>query len=209
VLLELDGFRVLTDPVFGDRASPLTFAGPKRFHPVPATIDELPEVDVVVLSHDHYDHLCRTTMAALAKKSVPIVTSLGVGAHLEAMGIAHERITELDWNESVEIKGLKLTATPCQHFSGRGVADRNSTLWSSWVIQSANRKVFFSGDVQREADDQRSASAPQQQGRSLQRRRVVVEGVSAHVREQVAREVTDDEDAQAKPGERHHDLRAD
>jgi len=83
----------------------------------------------------------------LAKKSVPIVTSLGVGAHLEAMGIGHERITELDWNESFEVKGLKLTATPCQHFSGRGVADRNSTLWSSWVIQSANRKVFFSGDT--------------------------------------------------------------
>jgi len=147
VLLEIDGFRVLTDPVFGERASPLSFAGPKRFHPMPASLDDLPELDVVLLSHDHYDHLCRSTMAALAKKSVPIVTSLGVGAHLEAMGVSHERITELDWNESFEVKGLKLTATPCQHFSGRGVADRNSTLWSSWVIQSANRKVFFSGDT--------------------------------------------------------------
>ncbi len=147
VLLELDGFRVLTDPVFGERASPLTFVGPKRFHPMPASLDELPELDVVLLSHDHYDHLCRPTMEALAKKSVPIVTSLGVGAHLEAMGIAHERITELDWHESTEVKGLKLTATPCQHFSGRGVADRNSTLWSSWVIESAHRKVFFSGDT--------------------------------------------------------------
>ncbi len=147
VLLEIDGFRVLTDPVFGDRASPLTFAGPKRFHPVPATLAELPELDLVVLSHDHYDHLCRPTMEALAKLTVPIVTSLGVGAHLEAMGVAADRITELDWEESLEVKGLRITATPCQHFSGRGLADRNSTLWSSWVIASANRKVFFSGDT--------------------------------------------------------------
>ena len=147
VLLELDGFRVLTDPVFGDRASPLTFAGPKRFHPVPASLDELPPLDAVLLSHDHYDHLCRPTMTALAKKTVPIITALGVGAHLEAMGVARERITELDWHESHEVKGLRFTATPSQHFSGRGLTDRNATLWASWVIQTANRKVFFSGDT--------------------------------------------------------------
>ncbi len=147
VLLELDGFRVLTDPVFGERASPLSFAGPKRFHPVPARLEELPPLGVVLLSHDHYDHLCRDTMKALAKQTVPIVTALGVGARLEAMGIAHERITELDWHESFEVKGLRLTATPSQHFSGRGVHDRNSTLWASFVIETANRKVFFSGDT--------------------------------------------------------------
>ncbi len=147
VLLELDGLRVLTDPVFGDRASPLSFAGPKRFHPVPATLDELPELDAVLLSHDHYDHLCRTTMQALAKKSMPIITALGVGAHLVAMGVDPKRITELDWEQSVEVKGLRFTATPSQHFSGRGVSDRNSTLWASWVIQTANKKVFFSGDT--------------------------------------------------------------
>lgn len=147
VLLEIDGFRVLTDPVFGERASPLRFAGPKRFHAVPSTLDELPELDAVLLSHDHYDHLCRPTMEALAKKSVPIVTALGVGAHLERFGIAHERIHELDWDESFEVKGLRFTATPCQHFSGRGVHDRNSTLWASWVIQGDTKKVFFSGDT--------------------------------------------------------------
>ncbi len=147
VLLELDGLRVLTDPVFGDRASPLSFAGPKRFHPVPANLEELPPLDAVLLSHDHYDHLCSTTMKALATMSVPIVTALGVGAHLEAMGVAAERITELDWDESVELKGLRFTATPSQHFSGRGVSDRNATLWASWVIQTANKKVFFSGDT--------------------------------------------------------------
>lgn len=148
VLLEVDGHRVLTNPVFGERASPLKFAGPRRFHQVPASLDELPKLDAVLLSHDHYDHLCATTMAALAKMpDVPIVTSLGVGAHLERMGVAAERVHELDWNESREVRGLRFTATPCQHFSGRGVTDRNTTLWSSWVIQGDRHKVFFSGDT--------------------------------------------------------------
>jgi L-ascorbate metabolism protein UlaG (beta-lactamase superfamily) len=147
VLLEQDGHRILTDPVFGDRASPLRFAGPKRFHPVPAELEEVPPLDVVLLSHDHYDHLCAPTMRALAKVDVPIVTSLGVGARLEALGVAAERIHELDWGESVDLRGLRLTATPCQHFSGRSLADRNRTLWSSWVIESEQRKVFFSGDT--------------------------------------------------------------
>jgi len=147
VLLELDGRRILTDPVFGKRASPLSFAGPKRFHPVPVELDELPPLDVVLLSHDHYDHLCAWTMARLAKLRVPIVTALGVGGHLERMGVAHDLITELDWGEAAEVGGVRFTATPCQHFSGRGLSDRNSTLWASWVIASERRKVFFSGDT--------------------------------------------------------------
>lgn len=147
LLLEIDGHRVLTDPVFGERASPLSFAGPKRFHPVPATLDELPPLDAVLLSHDHYDHLCASTMRALAKKEMPIVTSLGVGARLEALGIAPERVRELDWGETALVRGLRFTATPCQHFSGRSTSDRNHTLWSSWVIESDRRKVFFSGDT--------------------------------------------------------------
>jgi L-ascorbate metabolism protein UlaG (beta-lactamase superfamily) len=148
VFLEIDGMRVLTDPVFGDRASPFSFAGPKRFHPVPAGLAELPPLDVVLLSHDHYDHLCASTIAALARTAaIPIVTSLGVGAHLESLGVAAERIHELDWGESWDVRGLRFTATPCQHFSGRGLADRNATLWSSWVLQSDRHKVFFSGDT--------------------------------------------------------------
>ncbi len=147
VLLELDGRRVLTDPVFGKRVSPIGVIGPRRFHPVPAELAELPPLDLVVLSHDHFDHLCRPTMTALARSRVPIVTALGVGAHLERYGIAPERITELDWNESVELAGLQLTATPAQHFSGRRLGGRNTTLWASWVIQSEHRKVFFSGDT--------------------------------------------------------------
>lgn len=147
VLLEIDGVRVLTDPVFGQRVSPFSFIGPKRFHPVPAGLAELPALDVVLLSHDHYDHLCAETMRALAKVDVPIVTSLGVGARLERLGIAAERITELDWGEYVTVRGLRLTATPAQHFSGRGTTDRNHTLWSSWVLQTDRHKLFFSGDT--------------------------------------------------------------
>src|SRR4051812_44048997 len=99
LLLEIDGVRVLTDPVFCERASPVPFAGPKRFHPVPVTFDQLPKLDVVLLSHDHHDHLCPSSIGALAKLRVPFVTSLGVGAHLERFGVEPRLITELDWFE--------------------------------------------------------------------------------------------------------------
>ena len=147
VLLEFDGVRVLTDPVFGERASPLSYAGPRRFHKTPITIDELPPIDLIVLSHDHYDHLCATSVVALAKRGTPIVTALGVGARLEALGVPEDLITELDWGESHSVPGLLVHATPAQHFSGRGFGDRNRTLWASWVIEGARHKVFFSGDT--------------------------------------------------------------
>ena len=149
VLIEIDGWRVLTDPVWGPRASPSRFLGPKRFQPVPVALRELPPLDAVIVSHDHYDHLDYTTMRLMRKASVPIITSLGVGAHLEAFGIAPERIVELDWWESHRVPGtdLTLTAGPSQHFSGRGLKDGNKTLWSSFVIQSQRHRVFFSGDT--------------------------------------------------------------
>jgi len=149
VLLEIDGWRVLTDPVWGPRASPSRFIGPKRFQPVPVAMSELPKLDAVLLSHDHYDHLDFTTMRLLRRVNVPIVTSLGVGAHLEAFGIAAERIIELDWWETHRVPGtdLTLTATPSQHFSGRGLKDGNKTLWSSWVLATQRHRVFFSGDT--------------------------------------------------------------
>ncbi len=148
-LLEIDGVRVLTDPVFGKRASPVSFAGAKRFHPVPAKIAELPPLDAVLLSHDHYDHLCAKSMRQIAKLRVPVVTSLGVGAHLERFGVEPRLIVELDWWEEHVLPGgaLSFTATPSQHFSGRSLTDRNRTLWSSWVIATANRRLFFSGDT--------------------------------------------------------------
>jgi L-ascorbate metabolism protein UlaG (beta-lactamase superfamily) len=149
VLLEFDGFTVLTDPVWGERASPVGFAGPKRFQPVPVSLSALPPLDAVVISHDHYDHLDHSTLLELARLDVPFFTSLGVGAHLEDWGIPAERITELDWWESVELAkgGLSITAAPSQHFSGRGLGGRNTTLWSSLVLETERASVFFSGDT--------------------------------------------------------------
>ncbi len=149
VLIEIDGFRVLTDPVWGKRASPSTLIGPKRFQPVPVALKAMPQVDVVVISHDHYDHLDYPTIRALAKSDVPFVTSLGVGAHLQAWGVPAERIFELDWWQSWRLPHgeLEITAAPSQHFSGRGLKDRNATLWSSLAIRTSKHRVFFSGDT--------------------------------------------------------------
>jgi L-ascorbate metabolism protein UlaG (beta-lactamase superfamily) len=149
VLIEVGGLRLLTDPVWAARASPSQLAGPKRFQPVPVSLKQLPPIDAVLISHDHYDHLCFPTIRALAKTSVPFITSLGVGAHLQAWGVASERITELDWWQSHTIagSGVEVTAAPSQHFSGRGLKDRNHTLWSSLVIRSPRHRVFFSGDT--------------------------------------------------------------
>jgi L-ascorbate metabolism protein UlaG (beta-lactamase superfamily) len=149
LLLELDGVRVLTDPVWGERVSPVGFAGPKRFHPVPVKLGELPELDAIIVSHDHYDHLDYPTMLELAKSDTPFITSLGVGAHLESWGIAPERITELDWWESAPIAGgrARVWAAPSQHFSGRGPGMKNTTAWSSFVVRGERHGFFFSGDT--------------------------------------------------------------
>lgn len=149
VLFEIDGARVLTDPVWGERASPFGFAGPKRFQPVPVAIEAMPPIDAVIVSHDHYDHLCRASVVALARRGARFYTSLGVGAHLEAWGIPAERVHELDWWESAELPGhgVTITAAPSQHFSGRSLADRNRTLWSSFVVRGERHSVFFSGDT--------------------------------------------------------------
>jgi L-ascorbate metabolism protein UlaG (beta-lactamase superfamily) len=153
VLIEIDGLRVLTDPVWGPRASPSRLAGPKRFQPVPVALRAMPPIDLVLVSHDHYDHLDYPTIRELAAMRVPIVTSLGVGAHLEYWGVAPELITELEWWQSHTHRSpatkseVKITAAPSQHFSGRGLKDRNSTLWSSLVIQTEKHSVFFSGDT--------------------------------------------------------------
>jgi L-ascorbate metabolism protein UlaG (beta-lactamase superfamily) len=149
VLIEIDGLRVLTDPVWGPRASPSSLAGPKRFQPVPVALRAMPPLDLVIVSHDHYDHLDYPTIRELAKLDVPFVTSLGVGAHLEGWGVAAQRIVELDWWESHQVpnSGLIVTAAPSQHFSGRSLKDRNRTLWSSFVIRGERHVVFFSGDT--------------------------------------------------------------
>lgn len=144
VLVEIDGVRVLTDPVWGLRASPSQLVGPKRFQPIPVDLKQLPTIDAVLISHDHYDHLCYPTVRALAKTQIPFITALSVGAHLQAWGIAPERITELDWWQSHRLPGseVEVTAAPAQHFSGRGLKDRNATLWSSLVIRGPRHRVF-------------------------------------------------------------------
>jgi L-ascorbate metabolism protein UlaG (beta-lactamase superfamily) len=149
LFIEIDGVRVLTDPVFGPRASPFSFAGPKRFHPPPVTIAELPPFDVVLLSHDHHDHLDPPSIRELVTRRVPFVTSLGVGRWLERYGVEPALITELDWWEELSLANgaLTITATPAQHFSGRAFHRRNTTLWSSFVLSTAHRRIFFSADT--------------------------------------------------------------
>jgi len=145
-LLKLHGHYWLIDPVFGERASPVSFAGPKRFHPPPIALQELPPIDGLLLSHDHYDHLDVPTIDYLHEKVQHYVVPLGVGARLREMGVAPGRITEFDWWQSGEQGGVKLTAAPAQHFSGRTLWDRNSTLWASWVLEAGGQKIFYSGD---------------------------------------------------------------
>ena len=148
LLVEIDGARVLTDPVWSNRASPLPFAGPKRFHPPPAPLAGLPRLDAIILSHDHYDHLDRPTVLALAKAhaSTLFITSLGVGERLERWGIPANHVIELDWWETTTIKDVTVTAAPAQHFSGRGIRDRNSTLWSSWHLRGPRHSFLFGAD---------------------------------------------------------------
>jgi L-ascorbate metabolism protein UlaG (beta-lactamase superfamily) len=147
-MVELDGVRILTDPVWGDRASPFAFVGPKRFQPVPVAIEKLPKLDAIIVSHDHYDHLDAPSITQLAKLDVPFFTSLGVGEHLEQLGVAPERIHELDWWEEALIprSEVTITAAPSQHFSGRSLK-RNTTLWSSFAMRGPKHRVFFSGDT--------------------------------------------------------------
>ncbi len=146
LLIEIDGARILTDPVWGERVSPFRFAGPRRFHPVPVALEDLPPLDAVIVSHDHYDHLDKPTIRALAGTTVPFLTSLGVGATLERYGIGEQRITELDWWESTTIGSLVITAAPAQHFSGRGLKDRNASLWSSFHLQGPRHSFLYGAD---------------------------------------------------------------
>jgi L-ascorbate metabolism protein UlaG (beta-lactamase superfamily) len=145
-LVEIDGRRVVTDPIWSERCSPSTWLGPRRFHPPPIALRALAPIDVAVISHDHYDHLDMSTVQALAARGTRFVVPLGIGAHLEKWGIAGDQITELDWNESVTVLGLKITATPARHYSGRNPLRGDNTLWASWVLQGPVHRVFFSGD---------------------------------------------------------------
>lgn len=144
-LLNFSGKIILVDPVFSASAAPVSFMV-KRFQPPVLKPEELPEIDLVLLSHDHYDHLCMETMKFFAKKKNKFLTPLGVGSHLVGWGVDRSRITELDWWQNTLFEGIEFIATPSQHFSGRGVTDGNQTLWASWVIRDGNHNIYFSGD---------------------------------------------------------------
>lgn len=147
LLVEIDGKRVLVDPVWGPRASPFSWVGPKRFFAPPLALDDLPPLDAVIISHDHYDHLDMFTVKALIAKNVPFVVPLGVGSHLEYWGMPADRITELDWWGEHTIGDLKFTATPARHFSGRFLHDKDHTLWAGWALHGPQHRVYYSGDT--------------------------------------------------------------
>ncbi|RZZ89600.1 MBL fold metallo-hydrolase [Pseudoxanthomonas winnipegensis] len=146
VLLKLRGQFWITDPVFAQRASPLPWMGPKRFHAPPIALKDLPPLKGVILSHNHYDHLDKAAVRALAASAEHFVAPLGVGDTLVRWGVPAAKVQQLDWWQSTVIDGLRLVATPAQHFSGRGLRDGNATLWCSWVLIDDGLRVFFSGD---------------------------------------------------------------
>lgn len=147
LLIEIDGLRLLTDPVFSARASFSQSFGPKRFYATPLAIKNMPTLDAIIISHDHYDHLDKQVIQQLAKIDVPFYCSIGVGQYLMAWGIQRERITEMNWMDKVTIANrCAITALPARHFSGRGLFNRFETLWSSFAIKTANHNVYYGAD---------------------------------------------------------------
>lgn len=145
LLINIDGLIILTDPVLEMSVS---FLGPSRYNgDAPVKAEELAEIDVVLISHDHYDHLNKFTIERIHHKASLFITPLGVGKYLKKWGVSSEKIIELDWWEETEIgNNLAVVCTPAQHFSGRGISDRNKTLWSSFVVESESHRIFFGGD---------------------------------------------------------------
>jgi L-ascorbate metabolism protein UlaG (beta-lactamase superfamily) len=145
LLVQLDGLTILTDPHWGDRASPLSWAGPKRLSPPGLAFEDLPRVDVVLISHDHYDHLDEGTVKRLAEKHDPLfLVPLGLKAWMAEQGIT--RVEELDWWQTFERGGVRFVCAPAQHFSQRTLWDANRRLWASWAVLGPSRRFYFGGD---------------------------------------------------------------
>ncbi len=146
LLFKIDDRIVITDPMFGQRASPFSFMGPKRFHENPIEAEDMPFIDVIVISHNHYDHMDEYSLNALKDNFGAMYVPLGIKEKMVEIGLDASKIIELDWWQSVQNGSLSFTATPSQHFSGRGLFDGDETLWASWVINSSKSSIFFSGD---------------------------------------------------------------
>lgn len=147
ILLEIDGKNILIDPMFSPVPSPIQFIGYKRFSKgLPLTISELPEIDAVLLTHDHYDHLDYKSIKEIKSKVKRFYTPLALSVHLIAWGVEPEKIQELDWFETTKFDSLHFTLTPSHHYSGRSLSDRFSTLWGGWVIKGEKENIYLSGD---------------------------------------------------------------
>ncbi len=146
-LIQMEGKNILLDPVFSDVPAPHPLLGNKRFNEeLPIIAEKLPEIDMVIISHDHYDHLDYETIKKIKHKVKKFYVPLGVGNHLKAWKVEEEKIKEFNWWDTITDENITLVSTPAQHFSGRGLFNRNTTLWSSWVIKSPSKNIFFSGD---------------------------------------------------------------
>ena len=147
LIVEIDGHRFLVDPVWGPTSSPVEWLGPERYSPPPLALEDVPSVDAVLISHDHYDHLDYPTIRAIADWDTTFVVPLGVGAHLEYWGVPAERVVELDWWERHRFGDLELVATPARHASGRHVFDQNRTLWAGFALLGPAHRAYYSGDT--------------------------------------------------------------
>lgn len=146
LLVQMHSMNILIDPVFSQRSSPVSFAGPARFQPSPVSIDELPHIDILILSHDHYDHLDMRTIQALDAQVDMFVAPLGVEKHLERWGVAAEKISVMAWWEELDVNGLTIACTPTRHYSGRLRLGSNETLFASWVLKDGHHQIYESGD---------------------------------------------------------------
>ena len=146
VLVELEGKRIFIDPVFSERVSPVSYLGPKRLHPVPIELTKVTNVDAVVISHNHYDHLDEAAIRHLAADGTHFYIPLGVGIYFDAWGISSDQVHEMAWWQEAKIANLKIIATPSRHYSGRGLLDYKRTQWASWALVGSREKAFYSGD---------------------------------------------------------------
>ena len=146
VLVEIDGRRILTDPIWSARSSPIGWIGPRRWFPPPLPIEALPPIDAVVISHDHFDHLDYESVVALRDRGATFIVPLGIGAHLAYWGVPESRIVELDWWEKTQVADLEIVCTPARHAAGRTGLDLDKKLWSGWALIGPRHRAYYSGD---------------------------------------------------------------